>query len=247
MVSKERRNILTLWGDDVGCSTAAHNYGRVGETMTAGVTHTQAAWEADLHRREVEVRELAFQVIRSLENERSRLSRELHDDIGQRLCLVISEIAMVIEQNSATTPILVTSLKEVMSSLNRLCIDVNLLSHGLHSHSLELLGLKPALKDLCRRLSHPLMRVHLHADHFEEPISKEVSLCLYRVAQEALNNVIRHSHSKDVDLTVTKIQNRFNLTIQDSGIGFDTSNVSMGLGLLNMSERVKLVGGQFKI
>ena len=75
----------------------------------------------------------------------------------------------------------------------------------------------------------------------------QVSLCLYRVAQEALNNVIRHSHSKSVDLTVTRIQDRFYLTIQDSGIGFDTSNVSMGLGLLNMSERVKLVGGQFKI
>jgi signal transduction histidine kinase len=70
---------------------------------------------------------------------------------------------------------------------------------------------------------------------------------LYRVAQEALNNVIRHSRSKVVALTVTKIQNRFYLAIQDSGIGFDTSNVSMGLGLLNISERVKLVGGQLKI
>jgi signal transduction histidine kinase len=70
---------------------------------------------------------------------------------------------------------------------------------------------------------------------------------LYRVAQEALNNVIRHSRSKVVTLTVTKIQNRFYLTIQDSGIGFDTSNTSIGLGLLNMSERVKLVGGQLKI
>ena len=205
------------------------------------------AWEADLHRREVEVRALAFQLIRSLENERIRLSRELHDDIGQRLALVTSEIAGVIEQNSAGTPSPIAILKQALSSLDRLCIDVHELSHGLHSHTLEHLGLKPALNDLCRRLSRPLLRVHLYADHFEEPTSMQVSLCLYRVAQEALNNVIRHSHSKSVDLTVTRIQDRFYLTIQDSGIGFDTSNVSMGLGLLNMSERVKLVGGQFKI
>jgi len=91
------------------------------------------------------------------------------------------------------------------------------------------------------------MRVHLDADQFEEPISKEVSLCLYRVAQEALNNVIRHSGSKIAVLTVTKIQNKLYLTIQDSGIGFDTSTSSFGLGLLNMSERVKLVGGRLKI
>jgi signal transduction histidine kinase len=215
--------------------------------MKRMITHTRKDWEADLHPREIEVQALASQLIRSHENERIRLSRELHDDIGQQLSLVTSEIAAIIEENSAITPSLIASLKKALSSLDRLCSDVHELSHGLHSHTLKLLGLKPALKDLCLRLSQPLLRVHLDADHFEEPISEEVALCLYRVAQEALNNVVRHSRSKVVALTLTKIQNRFYLTIQDSGIGFDTSNTSIGLGLLNMSERVKLVGGKFKI
>jgi signal transduction histidine kinase len=121
------------------------------------------------------------------------------------------------------------------------------MSHNLHSYKLQHLGLKAALKDLCRQLSQPNFRVDLHIDDFKEPISKDVALCLYRVAQEALSNASKHAHTLVVAITITKLQNMFYMTIQDSGVGFDVSRSSQGLGLVSMSERLKLVNGQFRV
>jgi PAS domain S-box-containing protein len=202
------------------------------------------AKEAELSRRQTEVGFLASLLIQSQENERKRLSRELHDDIGQRLSLAASEVALMVSQQSTASIDRLTYLRD---ELDRLCTDVHEMSHDLHSYKLQHLGLKSALKDLCRRLSQPNFRVELYADEFEEPSSKEVSLCLYRVAQESLNNALKHAHTIVVAMTITKLQGMFYLTIQDAGIGFDNSISRHGLGLISMSERIKLVNGDFRL
>jgi signal transduction histidine kinase len=117
----------------------------------------------------------------------------------------------------------------------------------MHSYKLQHLGLKSALKDLCRRLSQSSFRIDLHVDEFEEPSSEDVSLCLYRVAQESLNNALKHARTSIVAVTLTRLQNMFYMTIQDSGVGFDSSSSSQGLGLASMSERLRLVNGQFRL
>jgi signal transduction histidine kinase len=117
----------------------------------------------------------------------------------------------------------------------------------LHSYKLQHLGLKSSLKDLCRRLSQPNFRVDLHLDEFEEPASKDISLCLYRIVQESLNNAFKHARTPVAAVTLTKLQNTFYMTIQDSGVGFDSSVSSQGLGLLSMSERLKLVDGRLRL
>jgi PAS domain S-box-containing protein len=203
--------------------------------------------EKELSKRKTEVGVLAAQLIQSQENERKRLSRELHDDIGQRLSLAASEAAMLASQHANAMPVSLDRLDTLRDELDTLCSDIHSMSHNLHSYKLQHLGLKAALKDLCRQLSQPNFRVDLHIDDFKEPTSKDVALCLYRVAQEALNNASKHARTLVVAITITKLQNMFYMTIQDSGVGFDTSHSSQGLGLVSMSERLKLVNGQFRV
>jgi PAS domain S-box-containing protein len=203
--------------------------------------------EQELSRRQKEVAALASQLIRSQEDERKHLSRELHDDIGQRLSLAASEVALLASENEDVTRIPVGRLAVLRDELDSLCSDIHNMSHSLHSYKLQHLGLKSALKDLCCRLSHSDCRVDLRAEEFDEPASNDVSLCLYRVAQESLNNALKHAHASLVTLTLTKLQDTFYMTIRDSGIGFDPGAVSQGLGLISMSERVKLVNGQLRL
>jgi signal transduction histidine kinase len=204
------------------------------------------AKEAELSRRQTEVDFLASLLIQSQENERKCISRELHDDIGQRLSLAASEVALMASQQSEAD-CSVNRLEALRDELDSLCTDIHEMSHDLHSYKLQHLGLKSALKDLCRRLSQPDFRVDLYADEFEEPTSKDVSLCLYRVAQESLNNAIRHAHALVVAMAITKVQEMYYLTIQDSGIGFDSNVSRQGLGLISMNERIKLVNGSFRM
>jgi PAS domain S-box-containing protein len=203
--------------------------------------------EAELGRRQTEVGLLASLLIQSQENDRKVLSRELHDDIGQRLSLAASEAALLASQRLSTASISAERLEGLRDELDSLCTDVHEMSHDLHSYKLQHLGLAPALKDLCRRLSQPDFHVHLHADGLDEPASKDVSLCLYRVAQESLNNALKHASTPVVAVTIAKLQDMFYMTIQDSGIGFDSSKSSHGLGLVSISERIRLVNGKFRM
>jgi PAS domain S-box-containing protein len=199
----------------------------------------------ELNKRKIEVEVLASRLIQAREVEQNRLSRELHDDIGQRLSLVASEVSLM--ASGEPTGIAVGRLEAVREELDTLCSDVHCMSHDLHSYKLQHLGLKCALNDLSRRFSKPDFCLNIHIDESDEPRSKEVSLCLYRVAQEAINNALRHSRSSVAVITVAKVQNFVYMTIQDIGIGFKQNSVPLGLGLISMTERVKLVGGQLKL
>ena len=199
----------------------------------------------ELNKRKIEVETLASRLIQAREAEQNRLSRELHDDIGQRLSLVASEVSLM--ASGERTGIAVGRLEAIREELDTLCSDVHCMSHDLHSYKLQHLGLKCALNDLSRRFSKPNFCVSIHIDESDEPRSKEVSLCLYRVAQEAINNTLRHSRSSVAVITVAKVQNSVYMTIQDIGIGFKQNSIPLGLGLISMTERVKLVGGQLKL
>jgi signal transduction histidine kinase len=200
--------------------------------------------EHELDRRESEVKALASQILQSQENERKRLSRELHDDIGQRLSLATSTVAMMASRCSEASAISAEKLANLRNDLNSLCSDVHSMSHNLHSYKLQYLGLRLALKDLGLRLSQAGVRIEVDIEDLCEPQSEEISLCLYRVAQEALSNALKHSNASVVVLTAAKLGNSFYMTIQDCGIGFDTKTCVQGLGLISMKERLKLVDGE---
>jgi len=219
------------------------NEGNLSLIMIEDITGQKTA-ERELNKSRSEVRTLASQLIELQENERKRLSRELHDDIGQRLSLAASEVALLQRQYSEGPAGLADGLGTLREELDSLCTDLHCLSHNLHSYKLQHLGLRPALKDLCLRMSQPDFQIDLVVDDSEYSASTEVSLCLYRIAQEALNNARRHAQTSFVAVTLTKLQHTFYMAIQDSGIGFEPSANPQGLGLISMKERLKLVNGQ---
>ena len=213
-------------------------------TVETLIEHKSA--ERELRRKQSEVGVLASLLIRSQEDERKRLSRELHDDIGQRLSLAASEAAVLASQSSAT-PIPIDRISALRDELDRLCSDIHEMSHSLHSYKLQHLGLKSALKEMCDRFSRSDFSVDLRVEDMEDPVSKEVSLCLYRVAQESLNNALKHARAPAAAVILTKLRGKFYMTIQDSGVGFDSQTSSQGLGLISMSERLRGVNGQFRL
>jgi signal transduction histidine kinase len=132
--------------------------------------------------------------------------------------------------------------------LDALITDVHDLSHRLHSAKLEHLGLTTTLQDLCQRLSRQHgLQIELQAENVPSHVPREVSLCFYRIAQEALSNVIRHSGSSTVLATVNESDGNLRMQIQDFGVGFDTTRQASGLGLATMQERLRTVGGKFSI
>ncbi|HXJ88415.1 MAG TPA: histidine kinase [Candidatus Binatia bacterium] len=194
------------------------------------------------------VRELNGRLINACEEERKRIARELHDDIGQRLsliCLDLDVIQQDLVMKKRTKP---ADLTEPLEELSEVITDIHNLSHQLHSSKLQALGLAAALKEVCRQLARQHeVDVQLTIDHAPFPLSEEIGLCFYRVAQEALNNSVKHSGSARVDVRLDTQDGVLTMTIKDYGGGFDPSVTRKGLGLATMSERVRLVRGTLQV
>jgi len=204
--------------------------------------------EREIEQRKSQIRVLTAQLLRSQEDERKRLSRELHDDIGQRLSLVTSQIASLTDDSFQLLPDICSGqLKHIHDELDTLCTDLHEMSHNLHSYKLQHLGLAPAMRAMCRDFERPVFHVDLHIDDFADPVSEDIALCLYRIAQEALNNVLHHANTEKACVVVTKLGATYYMSIQDAGCGFDTGLAKTGLGLISMTERVKLLNGEFRI
>ena len=195
-----------------------------------------------------EVRELAGRLLEAQELERSRIARDLHDDINQRLASVsigLSAIRRTADERSRD------ELGHLQDELIALSEDVRHISHNLHPSMLHETGLDAALGSLCNTQRHrngPTieLRVMPNADHFSDPIA----LCLYRTTQEALGNAIRHARAKHIDVRLAIVDAGAELRIDDDGMGFIKTGEGSrprGLGLLSLEERAKLLGGSFQL
>ena len=205
------------------------------------ITEKRQALE-ELQRAHQELRQLTPRLFLVQEEERRRISRELHDDFGQRLSLVFSELDTLKRELPTKTPGR-TRIRKLQDELDVLVADVHNMSHQLHSYKLDLLGLSVALKDLCQLLAgrHQIV-INLTADKLPE-LHKETALCLYRVAQEALANAVKHSKSARVDVSVVAEGSSLRLRVRDFGVGFDPAKQRNGLGLISMQERLRMIGG----
>ena len=201
----------------------------------------------DTRRASARIRDLAQQLIASQEMERQRIARELHDDVGQRLTLLILAIdemasEVLSEQSRARLRMFSVEAGEIASA-------VSSLAHGLHPAKLYALGLVAAIRTLCDQASQSL-GLHIAFTHgpLPSPVDSTVSLCLYRIAQEALHNVVQHSRARDASVSLTGDEQHIALQITDSGVGFDPEHGPYrGLGLVSMRERVAFLGGQLAI
>ena len=196
-------------------------------------------------RSELAVRNLTRRLIDANENESRRLARELHDDIAQRLSLAMIQLDLFGGQLSVDAVKDRTDLDSSIQNLHSLVSDVHNLSHRLHFAHLEHVGLKTAITELCRQISHSYgLEIDLQIDAGPPRLAQDVSLCFFRVAQEALNNVVKHSKSNTAQLTLNQKPGLLRMQIRDLGVGFKTSHAADGLGLSAMQERLASLGGR---
>jgi PAS domain S-box-containing protein len=189
-------------------------------------------------------------LIEAHEEERTWLARELHDDINQRIALLAVQLEQW-AQNAPYSVVEVTDhIRHVRQDLSDLGKDVQALSHRLHSSKLEYLGIAAAASGFCKELSEQ-QKIEIDFSHAGVPLSlpKEISLCLFRVLQEALQNAIKHSGERHFKVELRGTSSEIQLTVSDSGVGFDQQDSidRRGIGLVSMRERLNLVGGEFSI
>jgi PAS domain S-box-containing protein len=193
---------------------------------------------------------LSRKLVAVQEEERTRIARDLHDDINQRLAMLAVEIEQLTNNPPGSPVELNHRLSEVRERLTEVSTGVQSISHELHSPQLEYLGVVAALKSFCREFaSRQSVKVDFQSDDVAQSPSHEVSLCLFRVLQEALHNATKYSQVRHFEVRLTCAGDQLDLTVADQGIGFDpeTAMKEGGLGLVSMRERVRLVNGTIVI
>ena len=189
-------------------------------------------------------------LIEAQEEERARLARELHDDINQRLALLALKLQSLQQSLPASVAEIRHAIAEASKETGELGNDIQALSHRLHSSKLEYLGLASAAGGFCRELSDGQgMEIAFHSENIPKDLPREISLCLFRVLQEALQNAIKRSGSRHFQVSLSGGSSGVELAVRDSGIGFDPEDATRGkgLGLTSIRERLKLVNGKLFI
>jgi signal transduction histidine kinase len=199
-------------------------------------------------RAEDEARDLNGRLITAHEDERARLAHALHDDVTQRLALLAIDAGR--SEKGLGDTVAGQAMRSIRHDLVQLSEDVHALSYALHPAILEDLGLVEALKAECGRFGAVEgIRTSFRAtDDIDEP-TRALSLCLYRVAQEALRNVARHSSASSVEVELRAATGELELDVQDNGVGFDPTRKQArpSLGLAGMRQRLSLVDGELLI
>jgi PAS domain S-box-containing protein len=193
---------------------------------------------------------LSGRLIHAQEQERARIARELHDDFSQRLALLGISLGQLWKELPESQTEQRTGVLEILKGTKEMSSDLHSLSHQLHSSKLELVGLVSALSGLCKEMSEKYkIDIHFTKSGSLPKIAKDVELCLFRVTQEALGNVVKHSQSKDAQVELGANSMGVSLRIVDAGRGFepDLSNPTAGIGLVGMQERLRLVGGRLSV
>jgi PAS domain S-box-containing protein len=189
-------------------------------------------------------------LIKAQEEERTRIARELHDDMGQRLALLTIELEQLIQGPFDLSAQVKSRLVELRKQTFETATDIQTLSHELHSSKLEYLGLVAAMRGFCREFGEQQKsEVEFTTRDLPSPVPPDVSLCLFRVMQEALHNCAKHSGVRHFEVKLWGSPGELHLEVKDSGSGFDreAARESRGLGLVSMEERLKLMNGSFFI
>lgn len=187
---------------------------------------------------------LAGRLVAAQEEERRRISLELHDSVSQRIAVACIALGRLRDGLRGPASVQASDILEVLAEV---AAEVRQVSHAMHPPVLELAGLAAALRQHCaelRRLAR--LEVEVIAGALP-PLPREVGLCLYRVAQEALGNVAAHSGACRASVRVSPCESGVELEVRDAGLGFDPARVRDGLGLVGMHERVRLLRGTLAV
>ncbi len=228
-----------------------HHVARVAARDAAGRTLKSYGVLRDItesKRAEESLLDLSRRLIRAHEEERALLARELHDDLTQRLAVLAIDAGRA--ELAATDQAQALELKSVREGLVRVSEDIHSLAYQLHPSVLDELGLAAALRAECDRLGRQgSIDLALELDPLPAVVDRDAALCLFRVAQEALNNVNRHAGARAASVTLRQMDGGLLLAVRDDGSGFDpaTPRKARSLGLASMRERVWLVSGTLDV
>jgi two-component system sensor histidine kinase UhpB len=190
-----------------------------------------------------EMRRTGRKLIDAREQERHRIARELHDDIVQQLVLIGLEVERLRSDSS-----LKRLLDRLYDEVSRVSKSTRDLSHDLYPFALRYVGLARALRSLCRQTGEATSITINFAEENVPPLAADISLCLYRIAQEALQNIVKHSNAQTVAVELRVQNGRALLRIVDDGVGMNPEQHRIGgMGLTGMRERVMALDGKFKI
>jgi PAS domain S-box-containing protein len=192
---------------------------------------------------------VSHKLIEAQEKERTRIARELHDDVNQRIALLAVELQRLQQSNLALDEVRRRML-DLGRHITEIGMEVQAISHRLHSSKLEILGIISACRSFCKEVAEQhKVTADFAADGVPREVPQDVSLCVFRILQESLNNAIKHSGAQHFEVRLRGVSNEIELTVRDSGMGFDAPAAlsGHGLGLISMRERASLVKGTISI
>lgn len=200
-------------------------------------------------RAEEALKDLGGRLIAAQEEERRRVARELHDDFNQRLAVLSVELEQV--RQKIKEPLeLRRTLQRLQAQAQEIAAEIHRLSYKLHPSKLDHLGLAPAVKSLCTELTDGgKLKTEFVQSGFPFVLDPDITLCVYRIAQEALRNCVKHSRAESARVLLTRTRTAVRLMISDNGCGFNVKTASMqkGLGFISMKERLHLLGGKLNV
>jgi signal transduction histidine kinase len=201
--------------------------------------------ERELRNSYERISHLGGRLLNAQDVERAHIARELHDDIGQQMVLL--QIDLQALMNTCDDVSLRDAVSDVATRATAIGTSVHDLSHRLHPSQLRLVGLTGALRTLAHQLSTGNVSVVFSHEGVPASLSEELTVCFYRIAQEALNNAIKHGRADKISVSLRGTRGSVHMSINDNGVGFDSQTASAGVGLISMTERVEHVGGSLQI
>jgi signal transduction histidine kinase len=206
--------------------------------------------DAALERTNEKLQTLAAHILSAEEEERRRISRELHDDLNQRLAVLAVDVGVCIRQAPMVVPEeLQAKLRSIQQAIADVSESIRLMAHRLHPAVLDDLGITVALRSFCEEFARR-HGMHVRFVHHRVPrLDSEARTGMYRIAQEALWNIAKHAHARRAVVAITARPQCLRLRVRDWGVGFQPNSpgARRGLGLISMEERARMLGGSFAI
>ncbi|RYY90031.1 MAG: tetratricopeptide repeat protein [Chitinophagaceae bacterium] len=204
----------------------------------------QFAAEAKLQTVILQQQELATKaILEAEEGERQRIAKDLHDGVGQMMSAARMNLSALAHRLQLRNPEQSADYERIVALVDESCREVRIVSHNMMPNALLKNSLAAAIREFIDKIDHKALQVHLYTEGLDERLDGNIETVLYRVIQECVNNVIKHSGAHTLDIAIVRDDNELTATVEDNGRGFDTATVADGIGLRNIRTRVEYLKG----